>query len=35
MKRDFEQTAYGITWDEIDMGGIGLRVGVEFSYNPR
>jgi len=35
MKRDFEQTAYGITWDEIDMGGIGLRVGVEFSYNPQ
>ena len=35
MKRDFDQTEYGITWDEVDMSGIGMRLGVEFSYNLR
>jgi outer membrane protein W len=30
MKRNIEETDTGITWDEISMNGIGLRLGVEF-----
>ncbi|MCD4828584.1 MAG: porin family protein [Candidatus Cloacimonetes bacterium] len=35
MKNDIETTDFGVTWDEIDMSGLGMRVGVEFSYNLR
>ena len=30
MKRNKEETEYGITWDEIDVSGIGLRFGIDF-----
>ncbi|MDD3052304.1 MAG: outer membrane beta-barrel protein [Candidatus Cloacimonetes bacterium] len=30
MTRNRDKTEYGITWDEIDMSGIGLRIGIEF-----
>jgi hypothetical protein len=29
MKKDIEKGAEGITWDEIDMSGLGLRLGIE------
>jgi opacity protein-like surface antigen len=30
MKRDMKVTETGITWDQIDMSGVGLRMGIEF-----
>jgi len=29
MKRDYHETDTGITWDEIDMSGMGFRVGLQ------
>ncbi len=29
MKRDIQVTDTGITWNEIDMSGVGLRIGLE------
>ncbi len=29
MKKDIERGAEGITWDEINMSGLGLRLGIE------
>ncbi len=33
MTRDKKKTDTGITWEEIDMSGIGLRAGIEFRIN--
>jgi len=30
MKRDIKKSEYGITWDEINMSGVGMRLGIEF-----
>lgn len=31
MKKNIERGAEGITWDEINMSGFGLRIGIEVS----
>ncbi len=31
MKKDIKRDEYGRTWDEIDMSGLGLRIGVEMA----
>lgn len=30
MKKDVEKTKFGRTWDEVDMSGLGLRLGIEM-----
>ncbi len=32
MKRNLKADDYGVTWDQIDMSGIGMRIGVELRY---
>ena len=32
MKRNLKADDYGVTWDQIDMSGIGMRVGIELRY---
>lgn len=33
MKDDIDYSDFGVTWDEVDMSGIGARLGLRFSYN--
>lgn len=30
MKKSIRKDAFGITWDEINMSGVGLRIGIEI-----
>ncbi len=32
MKRNLKADDFGVTWDQIDMSGIGMRIGIELRY---
>lgn len=32
MKSSIKKDKTGITWDEVDMSGLGLRLGIEFTF---